>query len=460
MSADFKEALTLPPENKIKSGKLIIISGMSGSGKSMIANLLAKSFNYALIKKYVTRPFRKAEIEAEIRGENVGIRSVLGLYNNGEEGLEQQEKFNEDRIKRFKALRPQITYTNYNNFYGFSTTEIDNYLDQGRNAVIIVTDPGAIKDLKRIYAGKCLSCYIHRAIPKNKDIFIEIAKLREDTPDSAETRYRQAQREWNLYINNIELYDYTILNTESGTDRLKNVIKELDANGWENKDKKMEQREKSKTTKPKIYLLCGSPGSGKDDILEIIRTECFFHSIILPKHTTRDRRENDGEEMICPGDAGFNMQSCDVQYQNFGTTYGINTREIRERLEDGISSSIVVSNESALKYLQGMFPNEVVTIYIQGLSKEEYIIQERKNSNDEYVQKRIAQYDNANSFYYTNWLFFDHIIINNGDLKDLKLQIHNILEYYDKERSLNGYADKANKYIARFARVASSKESK
>lgn len=235
--------------------------------------------------------------------------------------------------------------------------------------------------------------------------------------------------------------------------RLSKMIEDLNKKEFKNK-----QPEKIQTQeKPKIYVFSGTPGSGKDDALETIRIQGILHSIILPKHTTRHREKDDGEEMICLGDNGFDIESCDLQYDNFGTTYGINTSEIEERLKDGISSSIVVSNKHAIEELKKRFPNTVVNIYIQGLSKEEYILQQKENLEKEYVKKRVQEYEKADELYYNQWLDFNHVIINNGDSSDLKRQIDSIQQYYEGGRDLSGekvkeYMKKANKYIQRFSK--------
>ena len=54
-----------------QKGKIIILSGMSGCGKTFIANILSQNFNCINIKKYVSRPFRKEEIKAKVSGENI-----------------------------------------------------------------------------------------------------------------------------------------------------------------------------------------------------------------------------------------------------------------------------------------------------------------------------------------------------------------------------------------------------
>lgn len=459
MDLDFKQSMMEAARKEDKSGKLVIVSGMSGAGKNVVAEILEKQYNYAFIDKYVTRPFREVEIENLKQGKKIGIKPVSGQYNDGEKSEEEQKRLSSQRKQAFLNLRIPLAYINYDNYYGFSIDEISEYLEHGRDAVVIVNDIGVIKDLKGIFNGRCAACYVHRAIPKSKKIFMEIAKQRGDTEESAEKRYQKAIKDFDRYTNNIELYDYTIINTENGIQRLSQMMKDLNSREFEQVQTKKEEKQ----GKAKIYVFTGNPGSGKDEALETIRVQGILHSIILPKHTTRNRNIDDGEEMICPDDEGYDMESCDIQYNNFGTTYGINTQELQERLEDGLSSSIVVSNPEALAELRKRFPEEIVNIYMQGLSKEEYMIKEKDRLEEPYVKKRIAEYDKADQLYYRDWMNFQHVIIDNGDLADLKIQIDTIQRYYETGRELSvkeykEYINKANRYIARFARGNDSKE--
>lgn len=216
MDLQFKQRLAKSAIQEQKQGNLIIISGMSSAGKNIVADILEEKYHYAFINKYVTRPFRKVEIEALKQGKNIGIKSVLGEFNNGEKTEKEQKELEAKRKQAFTNLRLPLTYINYDNYYGFSMEEVNNYLENGRNAIVIVNDPGVIRDLKNIYRGQSISCYIHRTISRNKEIFMEIARQRGDTQESAETRYKKALKDWDIYTNNTELYDYTILNTDNG----------------------------------------------------------------------------------------------------------------------------------------------------------------------------------------------------------------------------------------------------
>ena len=136
---------TLHPQIS-KKGKIIVLSGMSGSGKTFIANLLTKKFNCVNIPKYVTRPFRKEEIRAKMNGEAPGIRAVFGEFNDGEKTEIEQENLSLQRKKAFLNKKCPLAYINYGEYYGFSTDEINNYIENGKTVVIIINNIDLIKD--------------------------------------------------------------------------------------------------------------------------------------------------------------------------------------------------------------------------------------------------------------------------------------------------------------------------
>lgn len=441
----FRKNLAEQKNSQKKSGKLIILSGISGSGKSMIGDILVNRYHYIYIQKYITRNFRNDEKQAVLMGKPLSVRPVVGKYNEAPDKTKKQA---------FLNLRLPLVYINYDNYYGFAKEDIDHYLANGKNVVIIINDIAVIRNLKNLYGENCFTCYIHRTNPKNKDIFMQIAKQRGDTAESAEKRYQKAIKDFDRYTNNISLYDYTLLNTENGHAKLLPMLQNLATLD----SKKMTQKKVIKQSpSPKIYAFIGNPGSGKDNALEIIRVQSLLHSIIMPKHTTRKRKKDDGEEIICPEDELFDMNSCDLIYDNYGSTYGINTQKLDERLKAGISSSLIVSKAEAIRKLQEKYLDNLVTIYIHGLSKEEYKIQQKDDLEDDYVKKRLEEYEQADELYYNNWLDFNHVIIANGDATDLKLQLDNIMMYYEEGRdwsanTIDNYLKVATYYSQEYKR--------
>ncbi len=123
---------------------------MSGAGKNVIANILVNNHHYAFIHKYVTRPFRENEMKEINKGKSIGIKPVRGNYNDGEKSEETQKELAATRKQAFLSLRLPLSYINYDNYYGFSADEINNYIENGRNSTVIVNDTRLVRDLKNI----------------------------------------------------------------------------------------------------------------------------------------------------------------------------------------------------------------------------------------------------------------------------------------------------------------------
>ena len=433
---------TLHPQIS-KKGKIIVLSGMSGSGKTFIANLLTKKFNCVNIPKYVTRPFRKEEIRAKMNGEAPGIRAVFGEFNDGEKTDIEQENLSLQRKKAFLNKKCPLAYINYGEYYGFSTDEINNYIENGKTVVIIINNIDLIKDLKNIYGNECISCYIHKELP-NVSYFVELSKQRDLNSESTKKRYDKSKKDYIEFINNKDIFDYTILNMEDGIATLELQLHKI----------LQTPLKKKKTTNmyvPKVFVFSGSPGSGKDDALEIISVIGPLHSVIMPKMTTRKRRPEDGTELICSNDEKYNLDSCDLQYQNYGNTYGIDTSILKRGLEEGISFSISISDMPTIKLLQKKFPNSVVPIYIQGQKFEDFA---KANQDDqtEYMQRHLSGYHTSYQSYCEHITDYAKVVINDGDITDLSKQITGIISSYETSRDLSGnlyreYLQKAQKYV-------------
>ena len=109
---------------------------------------------------------------------------------------------------------------------------------------------------------------------------------------------------------------------------------------------------------PRVFVVVGSPASGKDELIKAVNLLGSIHAQIVSKHTNRDWRWDDEEEMICKRildntgkmvkNPNFDIENCDIVYHNYGTIYGIKTDDIWEGLKEGIHQVLVVSNIDAL----------------------------------------------------------------------------------------------------------------
>ncbi len=185
---------------------------------------------------------------------------------------------------------------------------------------------------------------------------------------------------------------------------------------------------------PRLFLVVGTPGSGKDLLIRAVNDLGVQHARIVPKHTTRMRRSDDGNEMICREDEGFDLDACDVVYANFGETYGVESSKIWDGLRHGVFQVLVVSNAEAINKLRRIFGQFVVLAYVHsGVDAEMYRSSESSENRDsEYVRKRLAGYRSAYMIYLGNLLAFDHVLLNYGAPEDLFDQIFRLFRAYER----------------------------
>lgn len=206
---------------------------------------------------------------------------------------------------------------------------------------------------------------------------------------------------------------------------------------------------------PKLFIVVGNPASGKDQLIRAVNTLGKLHADIVPKHTDRSQRIDDGNEMICKyifdingnlvENPNYSMERCNIHYENYKTRYGVDTDNIWEGLSKGVHQVLVVSNIKALNQLKQIFGNLAVIIYIYSeVTKEEYLQQEKKKfknkesnyelSIDKYLKERENNFDMAYKLYEENFMVFDHVFIFTDREEDLYDQIFRLFRYYENRR--------------------------
>lgn len=457
MNSSFKQSLVEKAKEEKKLGKLIILAGPSGAGKSFMADILVDQFHFSLLNKYVTRPFRETEIRNINNGKNIGLKPVRGKFNDGEKELDIQKQFSTARKQAFKNLNLPLRYENYEELYGFSLDEIDNSIEHGRNVVAIIYNNRVINKLKNIYGENCQTCYLHRVDPNNINYFLRMSQERGSSTEDALKRQQQAMNDFKRYAPTLVNYDHIILNTENNNQRLYQIAQHLVSMP----NKKMPQIENDSA---KIYVIISTPAAGKNAITKMVNNQGCLDTLIMPKMAARKRVEKDGEEMICMGDTLYDMDACDIQYINYGTTYGIDTKELEERQKDGISSTLILSNIEAIQKLKQKFSTALVPIYVHGSPhfKDDYILQHQGDIDSPYYQQRIEDFDKATELYYElfsaegqNKIGDIEVILNVGDSADLKLQLNSIIDYYSKGRNWSksnriAYQNNVRKHQAKY----------
>lgn len=181
---------------------------------------------------------------------------------------------------------------------------------------------------------------------------------------------------------------------------------------------------------PKIFLVSGSPGSGKDVLIRAVNDLGKFHAVIIPKHTSRTRRPDDEKEMICVDDPNYDLEHCDITYDNYDDMYGIKTKEIWKVIQKRIYPVIVVSNPNAINKLKEIFNDLIVLLYVHSEKTAEEF-KNHENLDDHYTLKRADKYRDAFNMFLRNYLSFNHVLIYSGSEEDLFDQIFRLFNYYE-----------------------------
>lgn len=183
----------------------------------------------------------------------------------------------------------------------------------------------------------------------------------------------------------------------------------------------------------RLIVLVGSPGSGKDLLIRAVNKLGAQHAEVIPKHTSRERWQDDEQEMIFADDQNYGLESCDIQYSNYGDQYGINSSLIWASLSKGVFPVVVVSNIDAINQFRNKFGDLIVLVYVHSEKDgEKYKNEEAKLKGAHYIQPRVAEYRQAYEIYLNNFQAFDHVLINCGDPEDLYDQMFRLFRAYEQ----------------------------
>lgn len=383
---------------------IITLTGPSGSGKSEILKMASNlDSSYVILPKYTTRARRNDD--------DSSIINVDSLPDNCD-----------------------YRYTQYGKEYGFSSDAIYECCAKGKKPIVIINDEDTLRKLHNRFGNNVKSYFVHRGKPSLNKL-IAICNSRGVTdPDSINTRFEVANNIYRMYTENIRLFDSIILNV--GTiDETQKIVEQILNSEEDNANRHFIPQGN------KLFIVSGNASSGKD---LIVRAASKIGCITVPKHTSRARNPNDGDEMICQGDSGFNLDKCDLKYTNFGgTIYGIEKDRILRNLIYGNANQILCcSNIEAIRDLKETFGPAVVPIYIHSdITPEEYMLAESKEgSNTRYIMDRIEGFRNAHIDYINNFSLYDRCLIYANDERELLRQFAGVLGINIKSRA------KANEY--------------
>lgn len=175
------------------NGKLIVISGFSGSGKgTVVSHIVGNSDNFHLSISATTR--KKRDYEKE--GEHYFFKT--------------KEEF-EDMIKNDNLLE----YASYaGNYYGTPKSYVLDKLSKGENVILEIEQQGAFK-IKEIYPEAIL---IFLTTDSFKTLYNRLEKRASETTDTLKKRFTMALKE----ADNANKYDFILI-----SDTVENTAKRI-----------------------------------------------------------------------------------------------------------------------------------------------------------------------------------------------------------------------------------------
>lgn len=183
-----------------------------------------------------------------------------------------------------------------------------------------------------------------------------------------------------------------------------------------------------------IITLTGPSQSGKSLLMSKIRRlgtelgeqgECFFPEIIR-KYTTRHLRW-DEERLIEKGKrvdvehVKSIPEECDIVYQTYGVRYGMETKVLSEKLEQGCSPVIILNDIRTVEEIRKCFSGRVLSLFLfRKIPQLEDFKKESLTRGNVSEAEVVARYEKAVAIYRTyieNIILFDNVILNSVEYK-------------------------------------------
>ena len=385
-----------------------------------------------------------------------------------------------------------IAYALNKGQYGICTENIWHELKNGKNVITVLSDFRIINRLKTIFKENIVVAYIASAVDSAKLERIQIARLGIDDekerilcrkvdrlnaavrikkweqvakwiyelngdwekikPDAESTAIRTERIKTfhTRYIDNITLFDYTILNYNDGhpedmTVQFNNILN-------------AEKRKISMTESP-LFVVMAASNAGKGTMMEMLNLIGSDRVQILSKIAKRKEKKNDKKDgmlpigtpgnppnkwsefpnwwtkdMIDTAKTGEFPKEYDFSWHFHGETveYAISDQEIQHNFNKN-KIQIVVSNTGQIEKFVERYKSRVVFILLFRLSsindtKEYYEIDEKLSTKE--AQARADEVNGVLQSYVKNIPFFNHVVLNTTRPEDLYDQIFQLVEYY------------------------------
>jgi len=176
---------------------LLTITGATGAGKSTLLSILeattAPNFKAVLVPKYSTRQPRLDDSPSEILTVPVIPADC------------------------------DLVYEQYGDRYGVSLSALHEQLSNGSSPAVVINDIRVLEEIRQVFGPLMRSLYIFRSSPTSAQIARLAVARGVSTADAELVRLRKAQAIFRTYIENIELFDYVIMNVRAIPDLRRQV---------------------------------------------------------------------------------------------------------------------------------------------------------------------------------------------------------------------------------------------
>lgn len=180
---------------------------------------------------------------------------------------------------------------------------------------------------------------------------------------------------------------------------------------------------------PHLITLTGASGSGKSTVVKYLlaKADSRFKPKLIPKYTTRSHRKDDSGEVICICEI---PDECDIVYEQNEKRYGIRFKDVYEIISSGACPIVILNDVRAVEDVRSALNGLVRSIFIfrtrPTFNRYQQLAKSRRVENEEDVERRFRKAQAIYRIYIENIYLFDHVIINSGSRKDLKVQLRQI----------------------------------
>ena len=192
----------------------------------------------------------------------------------------------------------------------------------------------------------------------------------------------------------------------------------------------------------RLYIISGSSGSGKTELLSLIQNQATFKAVVAPKYSTRSERKGEFDDIRHVD--GINDEEYTFVYPMNNYTYGIKAEEITDLIGQGYNVFIILSDLRIVEEVKQFFGSIAVSLYIfRNLSADqlEKVLEEREMARginqvdtvplERQRQTRLNRLYFIQRKYVDNITLFDHIILNIRKPQDMLQQVTNLVKGYE-----------------------------